>query len=435
MEKELIEKEVGNATEQVPQQPVEQNQLEPTPIPVEISATDFSANDDEILAASKKALLEGVQPVNPVTPPQEVKPEAENKPEAQEVTPPTETKAEPTTPPANPESDKLFKKESVKIDENYILSQPEAEQAIYRGLKGKRESVELDPQFLKNYVNAQIHIKKQERELEELRSGKNQDWVNVEPKEPEQDLIKTIAFQNLKVKYPDLPETEAGQKDYLRDLNIDDPEKAQSFIREKDNVFKNAESQVKQAIYYKEHEDDLAAENAKIGFNMFQNIAGIFGITNPKEIIAKHGFDFSDLKTPEGQAALREIVWKPNDVVGVPIIKVGGNGNPNDLADKTATYFVDPQKLALKAFMEVAPLVFHEQMRAAEKAAFERGLNSRTNKEELNIPSVSNSSFGQKTIKEPVMAGNIDPNDFSSDDDQKLNALKEKIKQQQLKTA
>lgn len=136
-----------------------------------------------------------------------------------ETTEDTEAKTEPTDEVGKtiPEPDKT--EGIVKVDDSYISSQPVEYRAYLEGIKGEQ----LSPKALKNYINSQDYIAKQKQ----ARETQSQQQLPPDVQTQIAEITKQITRNNLKAKFPDMPieavQSEDGFKEWLRDLNIDDP--------------------------------------------------------------------------------------------------------------------------------------------------------------------------------------------------------------------
>lgn len=136
--------------------------------------------------------------------------ETEDKPKEAEPIQPDGTK-----PPPEPDKTEGI----VKVNEEYIASQPEELRNYLEGIKGEQ----LSPKALKNYINSQDYIAKQKQ----ARETQSQQQLPPDVQTQIAETTKQITRNNLKAKFPDMPieavQSEDGFKEWLRDLNIDDP--------------------------------------------------------------------------------------------------------------------------------------------------------------------------------------------------------------------
>jgi hypothetical protein len=141
---------------------------------------------------------------------------------------------------------------SIHIDDKYISEQSEDIQEILKPLlnkvikdsKGKENSFEAPNYLLQNYIHAEKHIK-------DLKSGQIESKELVQNKQEikpdlnsynsftdeEVDNINNLVQKELEYTFPDIRgENAEGVKQYLADLNQNDPEAAHKFVQMKNSI-------------------------------------------------------------------------------------------------------------------------------------------------------------------------------------------------------
>lgn len=190
-------------------------------------------------AENKKPTADNSDSVNK----EEVEPKEENKKDisednneiAPEIAPIKDKQADKVTP--------------LVISDEYISKAPEEDRKILAQVKGEVFSEKA----LKTYINAQHLIGKKQVPLTEV--TKEQAIPKQEIPEGYKEILDAEVITELKRQYPDLPNTIDSKsdeyKEFLRDLNYDNPEEAIKFLNVKERVAKEKAEQFEKVIYVK----------------------------------------------------------------------------------------------------------------------------------------------------------------------------------------
>jgi len=318
----------------------------------------------------------------------------------------------------------------VKITDEYIKSQPEELKEILSGIRNET----LTPKALQNYIEAEkivYETKAKEPQIVELK--------DIAIPDNQKAVVNAWAFERLCNKYPALKEKvlelkergvdnpDTALQEYTRDLNVDNPESAYDFINEKRSVLAKTEDDLRQSIYIKTNEGVFAKQAIDKAKGIYVEQLKKLGITDPERLLKEENLDFTILKNGSNEV-LKNILHAQTNLPSA-IRKFGGNGNPNDLNDTSASYLFDPEVIALRAFALISEPIFKRHSLEISKASFEKGFTRKEEKKNEIPPSHSNGSGLGKVLndKNIKITPKVDPNDFQSDDDKILKEIRDSV--------
>ena len=223
------------------------------------------------------------------------------------------------------------------IDDEFIESwEEDADKKILEKLKG----IKIDEKGLKMLINAERMVgKKAQSQPEPPIAGEKEPEIDPEnplpknvPPQPEvksPELQKKIEEETLnalrqKPEFKDAPTDPEDFKDWLRDLNADDPERFYRFISERDKVRSELEQTVNQAVYIQKHAVEVNNALLQKEVNDIMKEFEEYGI-DPSQV---QGFDFT--LTPDERTGilrnqiLEELMLDENGQIDPRVVSVIG---------------------------------------------------------------------------------------------------------------
>lgn len=191
-----------------------------------------------------------------------------------------------------------FKKErsfeTIKIDDEYIKSQPKDIQEILKPIKGDI----LTERALKNYINAQLYIKrhkhspKEEFKPEKTQKQPTEQEFFVEQKEsiPQVqykkeyfDNIEKAVAEALSAKYKDMQvdydNPDESIREYASDLQISDPIKYYQFLKDYELAKNRISEEINKYKYVVDNWQQISVENIKKDVEKFKQDLEEVGLT------------------------------------------------------------------------------------------------------------------------------------------------------------
>jgi hypothetical protein len=256
----------------------------------------------------------------------------------------------------------------VTIDDKYIQDQPEAERKIYESVKGERFS----PKALKNYLNAQKKIMGEQEITDERPALENFEVPNellakrqVQPVKFEaskvDEYVKNFVNNEMRTRYPSMPSDMDERKNWLADLQANDPEGARDFFVERDRLASEIKTDIGKTLEIFENPEKYRAETLMQGINLVKSF--IFGKRDPSEF----GIDFS---IKEGK----------NEIIDHVIRDGKGKFDPNIVIQPfEGVYAFHPVNFAVKTMRTILPLMLHAERVKGRKEGIEGVGNKKPN--------------------------------------------------------
>lgn len=230
-----------------------------------------------------------------------------------------------------------FKKErsftTITINDDYIKSQPKEIQEILRPIKGDT----LTDRALKNYINAQMYIKKHKNlPKEEIKSDKTQkQFTESQVENAPQiqynniDSVDKAIAEALKVKYKDMEIDYENPKDTIReyasDLQISDPIKYYEFVKDYELAKNRISEEVNRQKYIVENWQQISVENINKDVEKFKQDLEEVGLTLEDlnlnlELDEKlyNKYLYENIFAPNGKVNTEVVVPLTDDAILIP---------------------------------------------------------------------------------------------------------------------
>lgn len=213
------------------------------------------------------------------------------------------------------------KPDLVEINDEYIANQPEDVRNIYEGIKGEK----LTPKVLKNYVNSQRWISEQKQ------SSVQQEVRQIPKVESEYgDKVKELTILQLKNKYNDIPAEAIADaevfKDYLRDIQIDDPLKAIDVLQDYKSLHSKVNNDFQTVVNYQQNWETVNYNNLNSDVGEFKSFLSKYNL-KPEDI----GLNLELDESRNNEYILNNILRDNGDIdarvvkqfAGLPLVEKG----------------------------------------------------------------------------------------------------------------
>jgi len=340
----------------------------------------------------------------------------------------TEKDEEQTVKPVEEESNIEPGSKSIRVDDKYISEQPEDIQTILRPLlnkkikdtKGKENYFEAPDYLVQNYIHA-------EKLIQELKSGKTEevkeDIVEKNDVAPdinsyshftddEKSVVDNLVQKELESIFPEIRDKDNDEiKDFLADLNQNDPESAHQFMQIKNDASKRYTNTL---AYYKyiadNHETVVKNQLTKANELIKERVEKMYGIKDTNALLQNDRYNFTKLDENKTNNLLNALTR---------------NGNAKSFLGKGKAAYVmyAPEVIANNFINAFAPELLQIAKAEAKRDGYQEAIERKSAIKAA--PSISNAKVSVPLERAPITTNKVD---YDMDFEQMDSIIEEQIK-------